>query len=139
MPEFNNLRNRVAVVGVGTTAYGSFPETDEYGLAAEAFRNALGLRPRQKQDRWAAHLPDPKLQPRRENLGLDPRWTMTLPGHGRMSGIRPIEATIALAAGQANMSLFMPYRPIAARFYGGDESPGYRHPGDLRLPARHMR
>ena len=41
MPEFNNLRNRVAVVGVGTTAYGSFPETDEYGLAAEAFRNAL--------------------------------------------------------------------------------------------------
>ena len=42
MPEFNNLRNRVAVVGVGTTAYGSFPEMDEYGLAAEAFRNALG-------------------------------------------------------------------------------------------------
>ena len=38
MPEFNNLRNRVAVVGVGTTAYGSFPHTDEYGLAAEAFR-----------------------------------------------------------------------------------------------------
>ena len=43
MPEFNNLRNRVAVVGVGTTAYGSFPETDEYGLAAEAFRNALAI------------------------------------------------------------------------------------------------
>src|SRR6476620_173333 len=41
MTEFNNLRNRVAVIGVGTTAYGSFPETDEYGLAAEAFRNAL--------------------------------------------------------------------------------------------------
>ena len=41
MAELNNLRNRVAVVGVGTTAYGSFPETDEYGLAAEAFRNAL--------------------------------------------------------------------------------------------------
>ena len=41
MPEFDNLRNRVAVVGVGTTAYRSFPETDEYGLAAEPFRNAL--------------------------------------------------------------------------------------------------
>ena len=41
MPEFNNLRNRVAVAGVGTTAYGSLPETDEYGLAAEAIRNAL--------------------------------------------------------------------------------------------------
>ena len=41
MQEQVALRNRVAVAGVGTTAYGSFPETDEYGLAAEAFRAAV--------------------------------------------------------------------------------------------------
>ena len=37
-----SLKNQVAVIGVGTTRYGSFPELDEYGLAAWAFRDALG-------------------------------------------------------------------------------------------------
>ena len=36
----SELRNRAAVVGVGATAYGSFPETDEYGLAAELNQTA---------------------------------------------------------------------------------------------------
>ena len=36
-----NLKNRAAVIGVGNTAYGNFPHVDEYGLAAEAFRNAV--------------------------------------------------------------------------------------------------
>ena len=97
------MRNRAAVVGVGTTAYGSFPETDEYGLAAEAFRSgARRLRHRQGRDRRAAGLPHPDYFRMGEVLGLDPRWTMTLPPHGRMSGIGIIEAALALATGQAN-------------------------------------
>jgi hypothetical protein len=39
--ELKRLVNRAAVIGVGNTAYGSFPDTDEYGLAAQAFRNAI--------------------------------------------------------------------------------------------------
>ena len=35
------MSNRAAVIGVGNTAYGSFPETDEYGLAAQAFEAAI--------------------------------------------------------------------------------------------------
>ena len=35
------IRNKVSIVGVGNTPYGNFPETDEYGLAAHAFRNAI--------------------------------------------------------------------------------------------------
>ncbi len=32
-------------------------------------------------------------------LGLNPRWTMTLPGHGRMSEMGIIEASVVIAAG----------------------------------------
>ena len=103
MAEFHNLRDRVVVVGVGTTAYGSFPETDEYGLAAEAFRNALddcGLDKSKVDGLLTCRIPSYSRVG--ETLGLDPRWTITLPGHGRMSGIGLVEATIALATGQAN-------------------------------------
>jgi hypothetical protein len=31
-----------------------------------------------------------------EILGLNPRWTMTLPGRGRMSGMGIIEASMAI-------------------------------------------
>ena len=36
-----SLKNRIAVVGVGHTTYGNFPERSDYSLAAEAFSNAL--------------------------------------------------------------------------------------------------
>ena len=118
MPEFNNLRNRVAVVGVGTTAYGSFPETDEYGLAAEAFRNALDdCRLDKNKIDGLLTCRIPSYSRMGEVLGLDPRWTITLPGHGRMSGIGLIEATIALATGPGEQcrAALRQYWPIAAR------------------------
>src|ERR1700733_4459803 len=138
MPEFNNLRNRVAVVGVGTTAYGSFPETDEYGLAAEAFRNALAdckLDKSKIDGLLTCRIPSYSRVG--ETLGLDPRWTITLPGHGRMSGIGLVEATIALATGQANYVALL-YANIGRSrrvFYGGDESPGYWDPWGFTSPG----
>ena len=142
MPEFNNLRNRVAVVGVGTTAYGSFPETDEYGLAAEAFRNALadcGLDKSKIDGLLTCRIPSYSRVG--ETLGLDPRWTITLPGHGRMSGIGLIEATIALPRGKRTMSRC--FTPIsadrAASSMAAKNRPDIGTRGDLRLPARRMR
>ncbi|MEI9927318.1 MAG: hypothetical protein WDN44_05895 [Sphingomonas sp.] len=41
MTSLSSLKNKIAVVGVGNTAYGSFPETSDYGLAAKAFKAAL--------------------------------------------------------------------------------------------------
>ena len=35
------LRNKIAVVGVGNTRYGSFPDISDYGLGAQAFRAAI--------------------------------------------------------------------------------------------------
>src|SRR3978361_1401482 len=101
MPEFNNLRDRAAVVGVGTTAYGAFPETDEYGLAAEAFRNALadcGLDKGKIDGLVTCRIPSYARMG--EVLGLDPRWTITMPGHGRMSGMGIIEAAAAITSSQ---------------------------------------
>lgn len=34
------LKDKIAVVGVGTTAYGSFPEISDYGLAAHGAASA---------------------------------------------------------------------------------------------------
>jgi acetyl-CoA acetyltransferase len=138
MPEFNNLRNRVAVVGVGTTAYGSFLETDEYGLAAEAFRNALADCQLDKSKiNGLITCRIPSYGRVGETLGLDPRWTIPLPGHGRMSGMGLIEATIALATGQATYVALL-YANIGRSrrvFYGGDESPGYWDPWGFTSPG----
>jgi hypothetical protein len=38
---FHALKDRIAIVGVGNTPYGNFPEIDDYGLGARAFRNAV--------------------------------------------------------------------------------------------------
>ena len=35
------LRDKVAFVGIGTTRFGNFPETDSYGLGCEALNAAL--------------------------------------------------------------------------------------------------
>jgi len=97
-----SLSNRAAVIGVGNTAYGSFPETDEYGLAAQAFRAALedcGLEKGDIDGLVTCRIP--YYARMGEVLGINPRWSLTLPPHGRMSGIGLIEAVLALATGQA--------------------------------------
>jgi acetyl-CoA acetyltransferase len=60
MSDLRALKDRVAVVGVGNTRYGSFPETDDYGLGAQAFRAALadsGLDKRQIDGLLVCRLP----------------------------------------------------------------------------------
>ena len=118
MPEFNNLRDRVAVVGVGTTAYGSFPETDEYGLAAEAFRNALAdCGSTRARSTGCLTCRIPSYAGSGEVLGLDPRWTITLPGHGRMSGDWPHRGDDRAChrAGELCRAALRQYWPIAPR------------------------
>src|ERR1700729_3372926 len=138
MPEFNNLRNRVAVAGVGTTAYGSFPETDEYGLAAEAFRNALDdckLDKSKIDGLLTCRIPSYSRVG--EILGLDPRWTLSLPPHGRMSGMGIIEAALALATGRAKyVALVYANIGLSRRvFYGGDEIGGFWDPWGFTSPG----
>src|SRR5262245_54468930 len=103
MEEKRALKDRVAVVGVGHTAYGNFPEIDEYGLGARAFRRALedcGLEKEKVDGLLVCRIPFYLRMG--EVLGLNPRWTQQMPGHGRMSAMAIIEAVLALTAGAAD-------------------------------------
>ncbi|HKX78920.1 MAG TPA: thiolase family protein [Novosphingobium sp.] len=120
------MRNKVAVAGVGHTAYGSFPDRDEYSLATEAFRKALddcGLRKDQVDGLGICRIPDYTVMG--ETLGLNPRWTMQFPAHGRMSGMGILIAASAIATGQAD-TIALLYANIGRSRrmnYGGDEIP----------------
>ena len=133
-----SLSNQVAVVGVGNTAYGNFPHTDEYGLAATAFRNAIadcGLDKNEVDGLLVCRIP--YYARMGEVLGINPHWTMTLPPHGRMSGMGIIEATMALATGQAKYVALM-YANIGRSRrvnYGGDESPSVWDPWGFTSPG----
>ena len=138
MDESASLKNKAAVVGVATTRYGSFPDTDEYGLAAQAFRGALedsGLTRDDIDGLVVCRIPSYARMG--EVLGLDPRWSMTLPPHGRMSGIGIIEAVLALATGQANTVALL-YANIGRSRrvnYGGDEMPSVWDPWGFTSPG----
>jgi acetyl-CoA acetyltransferase len=133
-----HMKNKVAVIGVGNTGYGSFPQTDEYGLAAEAFCHAVadcGIDKNQIDGLLVCRIP--YYARMGEVLGLNPRWTMTLPAHGRMSGIGIIEAAMAIDAGLATHVALL-YANIGRSrrvHYGGDESPGTWDPWGMTSPG----
>ena len=132
------LRNQTAVIGVGTTSYGNFPHPDEYGLAAEAFRHALadgGIAKHRIDGLITCRIPSYVRMG--EVLGLDPAWSLTLPPHGRMSGIGIIEAALAIAAGQASTVALL-YANIGRSRrvnYGGEESPNIWDPWGFTSPG----
>ncbi|MCF3935330.1 thiolase family protein [Acuticoccus sp. M5D2P5] len=125
------LSGKYAVAGVGTSAYGKFPEKDDFHLAADAFADAIedcGL-DKSKIDGLAV-CRVPHYAPMAEMIGLQPRWTLQLPPHGRMSGISIIEALAALDAGYCDYAVLL-YANIGRSRriqYGGEESPGFWDP-----------
>lgn len=138
MTDLRDLKDKIAVVGVGNTKYGNFPHIDEYGLAAQAFRSALddsGLQKSQVDGMLVCRIPSYVRMG--EVLGLNPRWSLTLPPHGRMSGMGLIEAATAIAAGHADYVALM-YANIGRSRrvnYGGDESPGTWDPWGFTSPG----
>ena len=122
MPEFKDLRDCAAVVGVGTTSYGSFPETDEYGLAAEAFRNALddcNLDKSKIDGLLTCRIPNYSRMG--EVLGLDPCWTITLARtwpHVRDWPHRS-DGGAGHGAGEICRAALRQYRPLTPRLLRG--------------------
>lgn len=138
MHDLVSLKDQIAVIGVGNTKYGNFPDTDEYGLAAQAFRSAIddcGVSKNNIDGLLVCRIP--YYARMGEVLGLDPRWTLTLPPHGRMSGMGIIEAAQALATGQAKYVALM-YANIGRSRrvnYGGDENPSTWDPWGFTSPG----
>lgn len=132
------LSNRAAVIAVGNTAYGSFPETDEYGLAARAFKAALedgGIDKSEIDGLVVCRIP--YYARMGEVLGIDPSWSITLPPHGRMSGIGLIEAALAVATGQAKMVALLYSNTGRSRRvnYGGEEMASIWDPWGFTSPG----
>lgn len=149
MADFRALKDKIAVVGVGNTPYGRFPDTDDYGLGAEAFRRAVedcGIEKNRVDGLLVCRVP--YYARMGEILGLNPRWTVSLPGHGRMAAMALIEAAAALEAGLCDYAALI-YTNIGKSRrvnYGGDENPslwdpyGYTSPGAAHamMFQRHM-
>lgn len=138
MADLKDLKDKIAVIGVGNTKYGNFPEIDDYGLAAHAFRNAVedcGIDKNQVDGMLVCRIP--YYARMGEILGLNPKWTLTLPGHGRMSGMGIIEAAAAIDAGLCHTVALM-YANIGRSRrvnYGGDENPGTWDPWGFTSPG----
>lgn len=133
-----SLKNKFAVVGVGNTAYGSFPEKTDYGLGADAFKLALedsGLKKEQIDGLLCCRVP--YYAQMGVVLGIDPRWTITLPGHGRMSGMGIIEAMMALECGAADyVALIYTNIGRSRRMnYGGEDMAGIWDPWGMTSPG----
>lgn len=98
-----SLRNRVAVIGVGSTAAGTLPGNDSYDLGLMAFKRAMddcGLKPQQIDGLIVNRIPD--YQRFAEIAGMDPRFALVTPGQGRMSGTSIEIAASVIAAGLAH-------------------------------------
>jgi acetyl-CoA acetyltransferase len=138
MFDLNEIKDQIAVIGVGNTKYGNFPEIDDYGLAAHAFRNAVndcGIDKNKIDGMLVSRIP--YYARMGEVLGINPRWTITLPGHGRMSGMGIIEAATAIAAGHCDYAALL-YANIGRSRrvnYGGDENPGTWDPWGFTSPG----
>ncbi|MFC7555506.1 thiolase family protein [Pseudoroseomonas wenyumeiae] len=138
MNDYTHLKDRIAIVGVGNTRYGNFPDRDDYSLGAEAFRNALedcGLEKNKVDGLLVCRIP--YYARMGEILGLSPRWTVPLPPHGRMSAMGIIEAAAALDAGLCDYAALI-YANIGRSRrvnYGGEESPGVWDPFGFTSPG----
>ena len=131
------LKNRIAVAGVGTTAYGNFPELSDYALAAQAFKEAVadcGIDKNQIDGLVCCRLPYSARMG--AILGIDPTWTMQMPPHGRMSGMSIIEAMMALETGAAtHVALLYANIGRSRRMNYGGESEGFWDPWGLTSPG----
>jgi acetyl-CoA acetyltransferase len=149
------LRNRVAVIGVGTTAAGTMPGHDAYDLGLIAFKRAMddcGIKRPQIDGLIVNRIPD--YQRFAEIAGMDPQFALVTPGQGRMSGnsieiaAAAIEAglahTIALVYGNNGRSAGDQYGGETDRYGGGGIGPwfpyGMTSPGAAHavMFQRHM-
>jgi acetyl-CoA acetyltransferase len=137
--ELRALRDRVAVVGVGASRQGVIPDTDEYGLAAEALAAALedsGVQKRQVDGLVAHGVLSMDLTRTGEVLGLDPGWSHRFPEGGFAVGALIIDAVAALAAGLcATVAMVYGNQSRSGKRRYGGERPGFYDPWGFTSPG----
>jgi len=141
------LRDRTAFAGIGTSAFGSFPESDSYGLGCEALNMALddaGLRPADIDGLIVNRIPS--YERFAEMMGINPQYCLLTEAPGRFSGVSLSLAMQAVASGAAK-TVALVYgnngRSRRVNYGGGDSqwSPwGFTSPGasHAMMWQRHM-
>ncbi|TEO04731.1 thiolase family protein [Pseudomonas aeruginosa] len=120
-----DLKGKAAVVGVGATRYGKLPEYDSYDLGLWALSEALddcGLEYSDIDGLISNRIPS--YGHFAELCGINPRYTLATPGHGRFSGICIQTAALLVASGIVN-TVALVYAndgASAGTQYGGDPS-----------------
>ena len=141
-----NMRDQACLVGVGTTPYGVFPETDEVGLGVDALKLAVEdagitfddidgvILNRLPYDRFA------------EVSNLNTPYLQSTPAHGRFSAVALMMAAEAIASGAATtIALVYGNNGRSAKMkYGGEpglwDAWGFTSPGasHAMMFQRHM-
>ena len=141
------LRDKVAFAGIGTSAFGSFPESDSYGLGCDALNKALddaGLKPSDIDGLIVNRIPS--YERFAEMMGINPQYCLLTEAPGRFSGVSLSLAMQAVASGAAK-TVALVYgnngRSVRVRYGGGDSqwSPwGMTSPGAIHamMWRRHM-
>ncbi len=138
-------KDQVAFVGVGTTnRFGTIPELDAFGMAAEAFRNALDDAGLKKEDIDGVIVGTGTGQPTPydqmcHTLGLYPKVMLPYSNLGRLAGPSVTLMASLVYSGACNYLAFIytnNSRTAKVRFGGGDEATssmnavyGYTSPG----------
>jgi acetyl-CoA acetyltransferase len=132
-----DLRDKVCIVGVGTTKYGSFPENDSYGLGAEALAGALadaGLSIRDVDGLIVNRIPS--YDRFAQMTGMNPRFCLPTDAAGRFSAVSLMIAAEVIATGAAEtVALVYGNNGRSKRvFYGGGEG-GHWNPWGMTSPG----
>lgn len=132
--EIKRLRDKVAIVGVGTTKLTKPRDSDKYVLAAEAFKNALedcGLAKEQIDGFHSCPRLDYDITAK--GLGLTARYAYQFWGHHRLMGNILAEAALAVSTGMANY-----FAIISAESFGTKRAP-FLDEKDPAIIASHWR
>ncbi len=141
------LRDKTAFAGIGTSAFGSFPESDSYGLGCAALNAALddaGLKPSDIDGLIVNRIPS--YERFSEMMGINPQYCLLTEAPGRFSGVSLSLAMQAVATGAAK-TVALVYgnngRSVRMKYGGGDSqwSPwGMTSPGAIHamMWRRHM-
>jgi acetyl-CoA acetyltransferase len=137
---FSDLRDKIAVVGIGTTAFGNFPEYDDIDQGVKAATLAIqdcGI-DKDKIDGLIVHRLTSFVR-MGEVLGLNPRHVGMFVRSGRFCGIAIQNAVAALLSGQADyvLTVYANNGRSVRDTYGGGEGGLWNFAGMTSPGAQH--
>ncbi len=127
--EMKRLKNRVAIVGVGTTKLAKRLPEDQYTLAAQAFKEALADCGLTKEKIDGLHTVVVDYDKTAKVLGINARYAYQDWGHGRIMGNILVEAVLVLSSGIADYFAIVVGNKSGGKDQYTDKSPRQRLEG----------